>query len=197
MRLKKELQNSYDAHRVYDAIQSVTLSWELAVSAAFNPTQKLSGDLLALMEATRSRVVRNDNIAYMWGFKGAYSRYDDLIEIAPILLSSELEILHVIVHELAHSTGHKSRLNREGITEPRRFAYSYSQEETTAELAAMFVFRELGALSSEQYTQSLVYMKMHILPTYELFFEAWNDAIAAAEWILNTYCNREEMKEAV
>jgi hypothetical protein len=48
-------------------------------------------------------------------------------------------------HELAHSTGHESRLNRPGVTGPIVFGSSdYSREELVAELTSAFICAELG-----------------------------------------------------
>jgi antirestriction protein ArdC len=48
-------------------------------------------------------------------------------------------------HEMAHSTGHQSRLNRKGITDPVKFGSdNYSKEELVAELTACFICNEIG-----------------------------------------------------
>ena len=45
-----------------------------------------------------------------------------------------------LFHELGHSTGHRSRLAREGVVNPVRFAsHEYSREELVAEMAAAFL----------------------------------------------------------
>ncbi|MCK5352656.1 DUF1738 domain-containing protein, partial [bacterium] len=45
-----------------------------------------------------------------------------------------------LFHELTHSTGHESRLNRKGITDPVRFgSNSYSKEELIAEMGSAFL----------------------------------------------------------
>ena len=51
-----------------------------------------------------------------------------------------------LFHELAHSTGHTSRLNRAGITDKAAAFGSdvYSEEECVAELAAAFLCGEAG-----------------------------------------------------
>ena len=46
-------------------------------------------------------------------------------------------------HELVHSTGHKSRLNRKEIVETNNFgSHDYSKEELVAELGAAFLCAE-------------------------------------------------------
>ena len=49
------------------------------------------------------------------------------------------------LHELAHWTGHESRLNREGITGGHAFGSpGYAREELRAEMASVFLQAELG-----------------------------------------------------
>lgn len=51
----------------------------------------------------------------------------------------------VLFHELGHSTGHKSRLDREGITDLVRFrSHAYSKEELVAETTAAFLSARAG-----------------------------------------------------
>lgn len=57
------------------------------------------------------------------------------------------------IHEMAHSTGHKSRLDRFGKDKK-----SYGHEELVAELTTAFVCNELGFLSEVQ-ENSAAYLK--------------------------------------
>jgi len=51
----------------------------------------------------------------------------------------------VVAHEIIHSTGHKSRLGRDGIVDLNFFgSHSYSYEELIAELGSMFLCSDLG-----------------------------------------------------
>lgn len=50
-----------------------------------------------------------------------------------------------LFHELGHSTGHASRLNRDGITDPIKFgSEKYGKEELIAEMSAAFLCAEAG-----------------------------------------------------
>ena len=50
------------------------------------------------------------------------------------------EFYSCLFHELGHSTGHESRLNRKGITELNGFgSHEYSKEELVAEFTATFL----------------------------------------------------------
>jgi antirestriction protein ArdC len=55
------------------------------------------------------------------------------------------EYYSTLFHELTHSTGHESRLNREGITERHHFgSATYSREELVAEMGAAFLCGHCG-----------------------------------------------------
>jgi antirestriction protein ArdC len=57
------------------------------------------------------------------------------------------EYYSTLFHELVHSTGHESRLNRDGIMNPVRFgSHEYSFEELVAECGAAFLCAHAGIL---------------------------------------------------
>lgn len=59
--------------------------------------------------------------------------------------SSDEEYYSTLFHELIHSTGHKKRLNRPGIAEPRVFgSNTYGKEELVAEMGASFLCGRAG-----------------------------------------------------
>ena len=62
-------------------------------------------------------------------------------------------------HEMGHSTGHKSRLNRDGIVENHYFGSElYSEEELVAEFTSAFLCSETGVLP-ETLDNSTAYIK--------------------------------------
>lgn len=64
-----------------------------------------------------------------------------------------------LFHEMTHSTGHKSRLGREGITEKNYFgSHSYSKEELVAEMGAAFLCGRAG-ISTATEENSAAYIK--------------------------------------
>ena len=72
------------------------------------------------------------------GSRAVYSPMLDAVTLPPkeAFTSSE-EVYSTLFHELAHSTGHASRVGRKGVTEPTYFgSHDYSQEELVAELSA-------------------------------------------------------------
>lgn len=62
-------------------------------------------------------------------------------------------------HELAHSTGHRTRLNRDGVVNPVRFAsHDYSEEELIAEMTAAMVAGAAGIETPETVENSAAYL---------------------------------------
>jgi antirestriction protein ArdC len=58
---------------------------------------------------------------------------------------SEDHYYGTLFHEMAHSTGHESRLARPGVSNPIRFGgHDYTQEELVAEMGAAFLAAEAG-----------------------------------------------------
>ena len=66
----------------------------------------------------------------------------------------------VLFHELAHSTGHESRLNRSGINEVARWGdNTYAKEELVAEISAMYLVGLLGLNPKDSGNNSQAYIK--------------------------------------
>jgi antirestriction protein ArdC len=95
------------------------------------------------------------------------------------------------LHEIAHSTGHPDRLNRDlagGMRSP-----SYAKEELRAEMASAFMQMELGfSLTAEgmeghiekhaAYLQSWL---SHLKEDYKEFFRATQDAVKISDYVLD------------
>ncbi len=63
-------------------------------------------------------------------------------------------------HELTHSTGYRTRLNREGITDYNRFGdENYSKEELVAEIGAAYACNYLGIENDQTLENSAAYLK--------------------------------------
>ncbi|HEX3037254.1 MAG TPA: zincin-like metallopeptidase domain-containing protein [Thermodesulfobacteriota bacterium] len=91
--------------------------------------------------ATADQIIQNmqnrPEIQY-GGDRACYSPHLDYIKLPPQeSFHSPEEFYSTAFHELAHATGHSSRLNRKGITETSYFgSHEYSQEELVAEFGA-------------------------------------------------------------
>ena len=73
--------------------------------------------------------------------------------------SSAPEYYSTVFHELAHSTGHASRLNRKGVTDSTVFgSHEYSIEELVAEFASAMLMQHAG-IESPAFDNSVAYIK--------------------------------------
>jgi antirestriction protein ArdC len=99
---------------------------------------------------------------YSWERSGAwYKPGQDHINVPPIKDFKRIEEYYTtLFHEMIHSTGHKSRLNREGIVNLNGFgSESYSKEELVAEMGASMLagisgISEMTIDNSAAYIQS-------------------------------------------
>ncbi len=91
-------------------------------------------------------------------------------------------------HELTHSTGHASRLNREGIVKPAKFkSERYSREELVAEIGAAFLAGHAGICGETELENSAAYLQgwLKLLQDdKKLIFKAAADAQKAVNYIL-------------
>ena len=102
----------------------------------------------------------------------------------------------VLAHEMAHSTGHKDRLNREGIT-GERTKTSYAFEELVAELAAVFTCEQLGIDGDLENHASYIQSWLRAMKDDKKFvFKAATKAQKASEFILNRVDTQKQKKAA-
>ncbi len=92
-------------------------------------------------------------------------------------------------HELAHSTGHFTRLNRiKGMENIKKGSHDYSFEELVAELTACFVTSNIGILNDKQVSNSASYLKSWIKcldDNPDWIVKAGAKASKASKYILN------------
>jgi antirestriction protein ArdC len=95
------------------------------------------------------------------GLKAMYIPILDQIRIPGVSdFHSTSEYYATLFHELVHSTGHTSRLNREGIAEAKRSdEIRYSKEELIAEMGASFLCAFAGIESSDLTNNSAAYLQ--------------------------------------
>jgi len=94
------------------------------------------------------------------GFAALYSPKDDVIRMpSPTSFCSPEDYHLTLFHEMTHATGHSTRLDREGITQPAKFGSErYSKEELIAELGAAFLSNEAGIFTNLQFENSSAYL---------------------------------------
>ncbi len=104
-----------------------------------------------------------------------------------------------VFHELVHSTGHQSRLNRKEIVEPSKYGSElYSIEELTAEIGACYLNSVAGIVNTE-FDNSVAYIKGWIdklKSDKRMIIYASGQAQRAVDYILNVRPgNSEELQE--
>lgn len=94
----------------------------------------------------------------------------------------------VLYHELIHSTGHHTRLSREGITDPDKFGTEkYSEEELVAQIGACFLASNTGC-SLKHFENDVAYIQgwlNRLKDDRRLLLFASSKAQRAADFILN------------
>lgn len=123
------------------------------------------------------------------GSSAHYRPSTDLIQLPLIAdFESESEYYSTIYHELAHASGHSTRLNRKGITDPARFgSHEYSKEELIAEFASSYLCAEAG-IERGTIKNSAAYIQnwARVLKADKtMIFFAAAQAEKAAKYILN------------
>jgi len=119
-----------------------------------------------------------------------YQPQKDLIRM-PLLdqFNSAESFYSTFFHEIGHSTGHATRLNRKEVTETIHFgSCDYGTEELTAELTASFLCAEIGISNENTERNSIAYLKNWknaIKADKKLFLMASQRASKSAKFILN------------
>lgn len=92
-----------------------------------------------------------------------------------------------LFHELSHSTGHKKRLNRSGITDKAAFgSETYSKEELIAEIGSAMVCSCLGIETDIKNTAAYIQSWLKVLKSdNKMLISSSNKAQNASNLILN------------
>ena len=121
-----------------------------------------------------------------------YSPRKDVVNMPDIRqFDSPQAYYATLFHELAHSTGHASRLGREAVMCPERFgAHSYSREELLAEMAASYLCATVRIDQEPIVQNSAAYLAgwLKVLKADSRFiFKAAAGAQKAADYILGKF----------
>lgn len=124
------------------------------------------------------------------GMQPCYQPRVDVVKMPkPELFDGAAEYYSTMFHELTHSTGHESRLKREGITNPARFgSHRYSKEELVAEMGAAFLCGHCG-IENATIDNSAAYLRhwLEVLKSdSKMVIQAAGAAQKAADYILGT-----------
>jgi antirestriction protein ArdC len=163
-----------------DQIDGITAPVEEQPVNPFSPIEQA--------EQVISNMPQRPGIQY-GGDRACYSPTFDCIKLPnQEVFKSPEEFYSTAFHELAHATGHNSRLSRKGILEPSYFgSHDYSQEELVAEFGASML---CGFAGIEQQTleNSAAYIQgwLKVLKNdQKLAIIAAGQAQRAADFILN------------
>ena len=116
-----------------------------------NPIEKCEGIISGMLN--RPKIVHNENEAY-------YHPHADYINMPKMqVFESSQAYYATLFHELIHSTGYESRLNRKELIEKTSFgSESYSIEELTAEIGSCYLTSYTG-IAMNDLTNSVAYLQ--------------------------------------
>ena len=117
-----------------------------------------------------------------------YNRKSDSIHLPPKEAFNDAAGYYgTALHELAHWTGHPSRLNRATLNDTYRFGdLNYAKEELRAELASVFIAAEVGVPHEPAKHAAYVGSWIKTLKgDKNEIFRAAHDASAASDFVLN------------
>ena len=131
----------------------------------------------------------NRPIVTIGGARAFYSPARDSVTVPEMARYKHPEAYYsTLFHELGHSTGHETRLNRPGVAEQHFFGDAeYSREELVAEMAAAFLCGHCG-IESAVIENSAAYLQSWIKALRgdkKLAITAAAQAQKAADYILN------------
>ena len=134
-----------------------------------------------ILENSKAQVVHDQ------ADRAYYNRAQDRIHLPPKEAFKDAAGYYgTALHELAHFSGHPSRLNRPTLTESYRFGdVNYAKEELRAELASVFMAAERGIPHSPEQHAAYVGSWVHALQQdkHEIF-RAAHDASAITDYLL-------------
>jgi antirestriction protein ArdC len=140
------------------------------------------------------KIMDNCGVPIVYGStKAFYSSSKDRISMPDReLFVDEEHFYATALHEIAHSTGHPSRLDREEGMKSRFGTHEYAKEELRAEMASLFIHAGIGLVVTEEgmkehteehaaYVQN--WMKS-LKQDYKEFYRAARDANKIADYVL-------------
>lgn len=147
------------------------------------------GNKLPSAEIFVNGYLKRENITVIDESEAFYSPTRDVIGMPKFETFHSTDFYYLtMLHEIAHSTGHSTRLNRVGVATLRN-GHTYSYEELVAELTAMFVGNDLGLVreNSKEEKNSVSYLKnwLNVLrETPKMLQTATQEAEKAVKYII-------------
>jgi antirestriction protein ArdC len=168
-------------HRVY----TVFNAGQIECISAWTPIERSTFEAAEAGE----RILRNSGATILHDQldRAFYNRVADTIHLPPKYAFKDAAGYYgTALHELAHFSGHPSRLNRVTLTESYRFGdISYAKEELRAELASLFLAAERGIPHDPEQHAAYVSSWINVLrQDKNEIFRAAHDASGAADFLL-------------
>ena len=117
---------------------------------------------------------------------GVYYRTQDEILISK-RSRGRMTMCFILMHQLSHSTGHKSRLDRSFIF------YDYDKEQMIAHITSLLVFIKCGVSKKHQVVKNIFYyIKLHMNNLQDSSFQQTMDCAIAQSIIAYKYITQEE-----
>jgi len=170
-------------HTVFNIAQTEGITFAIDESPKRSDTEKIEA-----CEQIIAGMPKQPPIHHM-GNRACYvPSLDEVYMPEQSLFIADENYYSTLFHELAHSTGHSSRLNREELMNSDMFGGKvYSQEELTAELTAAYLCGVSG-IKLKTIDNSAAYIKgwlAKLKNDNKFFLKAARQARAAADYILN------------
>jgi len=122
-------------------------------------------------------------------FKGGHTYYVPSTDTVNMLKREDYltpaHYYYCLFHELSHSSGHHSRLNREGVSsDSLHTKHSYSYEELIAEISASFLLNAIKVDFIQQHSAYIDGWLSVLKKDFKLLIKAASEAEQAANYIL-------------
>lgn len=184
--------------KLVDGVLRVEKTFFLKHWSVFNTEQTVGLDVPSVVERVHSPIEEAEAIvkgysgcpSIRWtGDRAFYHPMTDSVTMPSMAsFNSAEEGYGTLFHELAHSTGHKTRLDREGISNFHRFGdENYSKEELVAEVTSCFLRAACGIEKAPVLANSAAYLRSWIKALKgdsRLIVHAAAQAQKAADYIL-------------
>lgn len=172
-------------HTVFNIDQTHGIRFPVAEQLLRSHSAKIKACENIINEMPRRPLIKHG------GDKAYYNVVKDFVSLPRIeQFHSDEEYYKTAFHELAHSTGHSSRLNRKELVESDGFGKElYSKEELTAELSSAFLcaicgIRQQALINSAAYIQGWL---TRLKNDKRFILKAASQAQAATDYILNNH----------
>jgi antirestriction protein ArdC len=132
--------------RYFTVFNAEQVEWSGPAPAYEKATAREHGNVIATASKVVDNYFKNGPELRYGGDRAFYSPSKDLVQLPePATFFTDEAFYATAFHEMGHSTGHKSRLNREGVVESHYFGSElYSEEELVAEFTSAFLSNETG-----------------------------------------------------